>query len=80
MRVRLDMQSRAAVQSLRHWTAQWCLLLSGSSSSWVESGQLLSHARVGNPERSDGMRGDEILLLGIEIQPPSQKLLPVMCL
>ncbi len=26
------------------------------------------------------MRGDEILLLGIEIQPPSQKLLPVMCL
>ena len=38
----------------------------------MESGELLSHARDGIPERSDGMHGDEILLLGIGIQPPWQ--------
>ncbi len=40
-------------------------LIKRSSSHLVESGELLSHAWVGNPERSDGMRGDEVLLLGI---------------
>jgi hypothetical protein len=48
------------------------LFFHGSSSSSVEFGQWLSHARVGFPERSDSMRGDKIWLLGIGIQAPSQ--------
>ncbi len=51
--------------ALGRWAAE-----SGSWSFGVESRQLLSHARGGIPKRSDGMRGDEILMLGIGIQPP----------
>jgi hypothetical protein len=33
---------------------------------------MLSHARDGIPDSSDGMRGDGILILGIGSQPPWQ--------